>query len=172
MIKLAFTEAEKDELQYERHHHPYPDVRLKMEVIWLKSQNLPHREIGRLTGVGSTTLTAYLRKYREGGIEALKIRKPYRPQSDLDAHSEMLKAHFLEHPPASTKEAMATIESLTGIRRSPRRIQEFIKRIGMKRRKVGMIPAKADTQAQEAFKKKSWNRALKKPRPASVRCSS
>ena len=104
-------------------------------------------------GVCSTTLTSYLRDYQNGGIEALKPIKFYRPKSDLDAHREMLEAHFLEHPPATTKAAMATIEKLTGIRRSPRRIQEFFKRVGMKRRKVGMIPAKADIEAQETFKK-------------------
>ncbi|MGH8716801.1 MAG: IS630 family transposase, partial [Burkholderiales bacterium] len=118
--------------------HPHPDscVRLKMEVVWLKSQNLRHQESCRLTGVCSTTLTGYLRSYQEGGIGALKIRKPYRLQSDLDAHPEMLEAHFRKHPPATTQEALATIESMTGIRRSPRRIQEFFKRVGMKRRKV------------------------------------
>jgi transposase len=153
MIKVVFTESEKDSLHRERHHHPHPCVRLKMEVLWLKSQNLPHKEICRLTGVCSTTLTGYLLDYQNGGIEALKIRKPYRPKSDLDAHKEMLEAHFRKHPPATTKEAMDTIESLTGIRRSPRRIQEFFKRVGMKRRKVGMVPAKADVEVQETFKK-------------------
>jgi len=101
-----------------------------MEALWLKSQNLPHKEICRLTGICSTTLTCYLRGYQNGGIDALKILKFHRPQSALDSHKEMLEAHFRKHPPASTKEAMATIESLTGIRRSPRRIQAFFKRVG------------------------------------------
>ena len=46
---------------------------------------------------------------------------------------------------------MNKIEELTGIRRSENRVREFLKRIGMKRRKVGMIPAKADPAEQERF---------------------
>ena len=154
MIKLIFTDAEKENLHREHHRNPYPCIRLKMEVLWLKSQNIPHKEICRLTGVSSTTLTGYLLEYQKGGIEVLKIHSPYRPKSDLDAHKEILVDHFRKHPPASIKEAMATIEAMTGILRSPRRIQAFIKRIGMKCRKIGMVPAKADVEAQEIFKKK------------------
>ena len=42
MLKLDFTEDQKQVLHYERYHHPHPRVRQKMEVLWLKSQGLPH----------------------------------------------------------------------------------------------------------------------------------
>jgi transposase len=153
MIKVEFTDSEKDSLHHERYHHPHPSVRLKMEAVWLKSQQLPHKEICRLTGICSTTLTNYLREYQKGGIEALKTVKFYRPKSELEAHRQKLETYFREHPPATAKEAMATIETLTGIKRSPRRISAFFNRIGMKRRKVGTIPAKADPEVQEKFKR-------------------
>ena len=100
----------------------------------------------------TTRLTTYLRAYQDGGIEALKTVRFYRPQSDLRVHQGTLEAHFQKHPPASAKQAMATIETLTGVRRSPDRIRVFLKHLGMKCRKVGMIPAKADVEVQEAFK--------------------
>ena len=80
MIKLEFTEAEKQSLHYERYHHPHPRVQRKMEALWLKSQGVAHSEISRLTGISSTTLTSYLRAYQAGGIEALKTVRFYRPQ--------------------------------------------------------------------------------------------
>lgn len=82
MIKLEFTEAEKQSLHYERYPHPHPRVQRKMEVRWLKSQGVAHREISRLTGISSTTLTSYLRAYQEGGMEALQTVRFYRPQSE------------------------------------------------------------------------------------------
>jgi hypothetical protein len=94
MIKLEFTEAQAAALAYERYHHPHPRVQRKMEALWLKSQGLRHREIGRLTGIGSTTLTSYLRTYQAGGIEALKEVRFYRPQSELQAHRGTLAAYF------------------------------------------------------------------------------
>jgi transposase len=48
---------------------------------------------------------------------------------------------------------MAAIETLTGLKRSHERTRTFLKRIGMKRRKAGTIPAKAKVEAQAAFKK-------------------
>ena len=55
------------------------------------------------------------------------------------------------HPPASVKEATATLEELTGIKRSENRIRAFPKSIGMAPRKVGMIHSKADSDEQEQF---------------------
>jgi transposase len=152
MVKLEFTADEQQCLHYERYHHPHPRVQRKMEALWLKSQGIAHRDISRLTGISSTTLTSYLRAYRDGGIEALKTLNFRRPESDLKAHQVTLEAHFRAHQPASIKQAMATIETLTGIRRSPDRVRLFLKQMGMKCRKVGVIPAKADVAAQETFK--------------------
>jgi len=152
MIKLEFTEAEKRTLNYERYHHPHPRVQRKLEAVWLKSQGVAHGEISRLTGISGTTLTSYLRAYQQGGIEALKMVRFYRPQSELRVHQGTLEAYFREHPPASVKQAMATIEALTGVRRSANRVRLFLRHMGLKCRKVGMVPAKADADVQEAFK--------------------
>ena len=153
MIKLEFTKVEAEALHYERYHHPHPRVQRKMEALWLKSRGLSHREISRLTGISATTLTSYLRAYQRGGVEALRTVSFYRPTSELQAHRETLEAYFRAHPPATAKEAMAPIEALTGVRRSPDRVRVFLKRMGMACRQVGMIPAKADSERQDAFKK-------------------
>ncbi len=152
MIQLEFTEAEQQYLHYERYHHPHPRVQRRMEALWLKSQGVAHHEISRLTGISSTTLTSYLRAYQKGGLEALKTVRFYRPQSELKQHQGTLEDYFRQHPPASAKQAMAIIETLTGVRRTPNRVRVFLKHMGLKCRKVGMIPAKADLAAQEAFK--------------------
>jgi transposase len=164
MIKIEFSDSDKAALSYERFNHPHPVVQRKMEALWLKSQGLPHKDISRLTDICSTTLTDYLRNYQQGGIEALKTLSFRRPRSDLDDYRTTLEAHFREHPPASAKEAMATIEKLTGVKRSPDRVRAFLKRMGMKCRKVGMIPAKVDVEVQEDFKKNNSSRVWRKPR--------
>jgi transposase len=166
LITIEFSDEDKAALNYERYNHPHPFVQRKMEALWLKSQELPHKEICRLTNVCSTTLTGYLRDYQQGGIEALKSLSFRRPKSDLDIHRNTLEAHFRDHPPASAQHAMDTIETLTGVKRSPERVRVFMKRIGMKCRKAGMIPAKADPAKQDAFKKTSWNLGLRRQRQA------
>jgi transposase len=169
MIKIEFSDEDKTALSYERYNHPHPFVQRKMEALWLKSKGLPHKEICRLTNVCSTTLTEYLRDYQKGGIEGLKTLSFRRPRSDLEDHRATLEAYFREHPPTSVKQAMATIEKLTGIKRSPERVRAFLKRMGMKCRKVGMMPAKGDIDVQEDFKKNRSSHVWKKPKPDSAR---
>jgi transposase len=69
-----------------------------------------------------------------------------------------IESYFRDHPPASVKEARDMIQALTGIPRSLTQVRQFLTALGMRPRKVGMLPAKGDAQKQEAFKKKSWSR--------------
>ena len=153
MLKLKFTEELIEELRYERYHHPHPRVQRKMNVLYLKSQGIPHKEIKRLEQISENTLLGYLREYQEGGIERLKKINFRRQTSELEEHRNTLESYFRENPVASAKEAAARIEELTGIHRSPTQVRKFLKSIGMKVRKVGTIPSKADPDEQEKFKK-------------------
>jgi transposase len=157
MIRIEFSEAEKQALDYERYHHPHPHVQRKMEALWLKSQKLPHKDICRLTGISKHTLCTYLEAYKEGGIHKLKELNFYRPTSVLSLHAKTIETYFRSYPPASIKEAREKIHELTGIRRSPTQVRQFLTSLGMRPRKVGMIPAKGDAKKQDAFKKKIWS---------------
>ena len=60
------------------------------------------------------------------------------------------------------------IEEITGIKRSTGQIRTYMKSIGMKCRKVGMIPAKADSEKQKEFREQrlepTFEEAKKKER--------
>jgi transposase len=155
MLQLTFTNEDIQQLHYERFHHPHPHVQRKMEALYLKSQGYPHWEICQLVQVSEPTLLSYLRDYQAGGIEQLKVLKFYRPQSELKQHQESLEAYFRQHPPKTLAQAAAKIEELTGIRRSREQIRHFLKSIGMSCRRVGVLPAKADPDAQAEFLKKT-----------------
>ena len=49
----------------------------------------------------------------------------------------------------------------TGVKRGKERTRKFLHQIGMKPRKVGGIPAKADPQQQEDLKKRPGTRATR-----------
>ena len=157
MIKVEFSEQDLETIDYERFHHPIPRVQRRMEVLWLKSQGLPHKQITKLAGVSANALTKYLRLYRDGGLDEIRKVNFYRPQSELEAYSDSIEQHFRENPVANIVQAVAEIEKLTGIRRSKTQVGVFLKKLGMRYRKVGSVPAGADPEAQEEFKKKSLN---------------
>ena len=167
MIQIEFNDDVIKTLNYERYHYPDPRVQRKLEVLWLKSQKLPHRQIAHLAGVTSNTVTKYLREYPQGGMEQLKIIRSHPPQSLLEQHQATLEAHFTAHPPASIKEAMAQIEALTGLKRGRTQVQQFLERHGFQRRKMGMIPAKADVQKQETFKQEQLGPRLQEAQSGS-----
>lgn len=155
MLKITFSQEEIEALHYERYHHPHPRVQRKMEALWLKSRGLPHNQIATLTGITTNTLRTYLYDFRDGGIEKLKEVNFRQPRSALEDHKDTIEAHFRQHPFSTINQAVHVIEQLTGIKRSPTQVREFLRRMGLKRRKVGMVPAKADVDAQEAFLKKT-----------------
>src|SRR5919106_1317080 len=142
MLRLKFSEADKRALNHERYHHPHPRVQQRMEALWLKSQGLPHHQIATLCAISGNTLRAYLKLYQAGGIEA----------------------HLRAHPPHTINEAISVIEALTGIRRSPTQIRVFLKRLGLKCLKVGLLPAKGDPEEQEAYQEKKLEPRLTEAR--------
>jgi len=153
MIKIEFTKEEVEKLLYERYNHPHLMVQRKAEALILKSHGLKHKDICRITDITGNTLRSYLCEYQKGGIEEIKKVNLYKPRSEMMNHAETIENYFKKNPPAGIKEAMAKIKELTGINRTENRVREFLRRIGMKRRKIGMIPAKADTEEQEKFLK-------------------
>lgn len=156
MIRITFTEAQIAALEYERYRHPSPLVQKRMEVVYLKSQDLPHKEIARLCRISRQTVVTILHLYQEGGIERLKQFHFAGQPSALNVHQSSLEAHFRSHPPRTVAEAQAMVEQLTGIRRSPTQIRAFLKRIGMKVRKVATMPGRAHEalkqQEQDTFR--------------------
>ena len=154
MIKIDFDKDTIEKLRYERFHYPHPFVQRKMETVLLKSQGLEHQEICGIVGICGNTLRGYLQEYLEGGIDRLKERHFYRPESKLNECVKSIETYFKENPPATAKEAASKIEALTGIKRGLTQIRKYLHKIGMAPRKVGMIPAKADPEKQAEYKKK------------------
>jgi transposase len=126
--QLSFTPEIREALNYERFHHPVPLVQRRMEVLWLKSHDLPHTLIAQLGGVSENTMREYFELFAQGGIEKLKEVHFYRPESELVAHVSSLEEYFRVHPPATIKEAQSEIETLTGIKRSETQVAEFLKK--------------------------------------------
>ena len=155
MIRIDFNQEEIELLDYERKHHPHPRVRQKMEVLYFKAMGLPHGEIERLCHIARATVVRYLREYQEGGAGRLRALRFRRPESAMMEYRDELEKSFAENPPASVNEARERIERETRLKRSPAAVRRFMKNLGMDRRKVGMVPAKADPEKQEAFVEQS-----------------
>ncbi len=162
MYILNLSEAEIQELNYERYYYPCPLVQKRMHTVYhVANSDIEYQEIGMLLDRHPNTITKDIKRYLSGGIEELKRVNYGTNTSQLDNHETTLRAYFEENPPASIKEALSRIEELTGIKRSPTQVRQFFKRIGLKRLKTGHIPAKADTEKQKEWLEKVYEPALK-----------
>ncbi|NEX23886.1 IS630 family transposase, partial [Thiorhodococcus mannitoliphagus] len=146
-----FSEQDKAEINQARFHDPVPLIRKRMSILWFKSLGYPHHEIATLSGASPNMVTATIRRYQQGVLMRVRERRPYRPESQLYDHYDQLRRHFTHHPPATIKQAAADIQRLTGLKRSLGSVRVFLIALGMDRRKVGMMPAKADPDKQEEF---------------------
>src|SRR3954468_11922279 len=150
MRTITFTAEDRRDLAHDRYHHPDPRVQRKMEVLWLKSHDLPHDAIAAYADVSLRTVQRYLDEYLEGGLPRLRRCRRNHRHSALVEHEASLEEHFQEHPPRSVKQARAIIEQRTGVRRGLSQVRHFLKdRLGLRWRQVGAIPVPPKKTIQE-----------------------
>src|SRR5262245_11151823 len=87
-------------------------------------------------------------------VEQLKRLEHDRPQSARANHRTTLAAYFPQHPPVTVTDAAAKIAEVTGMVRKATQVRQFLRALGMQPMQVDMLPAKADVEAPEAFKKR------------------
>lgn len=69
---IEFTSEALDTLKKERHTHPLPLVRRRLQALWLKSRGLSNYRIALLVGTCERTLLDYFQLYRQNGVDGLK----------------------------------------------------------------------------------------------------
>jgi transposase len=139
-LRVELSEEQQRVVNAERDEHPCHHVRRKMLVVWLLHNGITRDKAARLAGLGRATVQRYVAAFREGGLGGLRAWGCKGPVSDLAAHAEAIKAEFTDRPVRSTAEACDRIERLTGIRRQPSQARKFLKRLGLKWRRVRAIP--------------------------------
>lgn len=153
MLKIVFHEEDITALRYGRFHHPDPRVQGRREALYWRSHGVANAAILRLWGSSNASFHRFLQADVAGGVEQLKRIDHDRPQSARATHRPTREADVQQHPPATVAEAAARIAELTGMVRQPTQGRQVLRGLGRKPLKVGMIPAKADVEAQEALKK-------------------
>ncbi len=103
-----------------------------------------------------------LKLYVEKGLEGVETFDHFVPVSNLEMHREVILKQFQENPPATAKEAAASIQKLTGIKKGVTQTKKFLHKLGFKPRKTAAVPAKANVEAQAEFKKKFWSQDSRK----------
>ena len=151
MLQLEISEADLKVVNYERIQNHSALVRKRMNVLWLKHEGYWHQDIAFASGVHRNTVTNVLQTYNSAGLNRLLRTGNHNPQSELMRYKQTISASFEQQPPSTVNQAANRIEELTGLRRGPTQVRHFMQSIGMRFRKAGQIPAKADPGQQARF---------------------
>lgn len=141
-------ESPEQEILYDS-QSPKSGKRLALSVL-LSKENIDIRTIAAVVGVSERQIRNYRKAYKAKG-GAVFADAHYRPVSELETYREAIREDLTAHPVATASEAVKRIESLTGIKRSPTQVRQFVHKLGLKPLKVAGIPAKADPAVQSEF---------------------
>lgn len=98
--------------------------KLKAKVILAKSKKMKIKTIMKMTGLSKRTIISYTKQYIENKDKFLH-RDNYTKSELFDYRYEIFQ-EFSERPPLSDIEAAARVEKLTGIKRSPTQVKNFL----------------------------------------------
>jgi transposase len=153
--ELKIAKKELKDIDYFRFNYPSAIVQKRMHVVYLKTLKINHTMIGQILNIHVNTVTKILKMYNAGGIEKLKELNFGTNKSELEAYKISIEESFKKEPVSSIKEAQNRIEKLTGIKRSHTQVRKFVIKLGLKLRKMGYVPSKADPEQQKDYLKKN-----------------
>lgn len=160
MLTLHISEADLSFLKYERFQQDSAIVLKRLEVLWLKHLGYSHQAIAEISCVCLNSVSNYIRLYETSGLVGVLQLNYKGPVSKLMAHRAQIYKDLDQHPVQTIKEASARIEKISGLRRCPTQIRNFLNQLGFKPYKLGHIPGKADPQKQEEFLQNKLNPLL------------
>jgi transposase len=126
-------------------------IRRKLLALKMRDAGAPLEMIASSLSVSIRTVSNYISEFLEGGLRATLEDRAYVPESCLDPYFGKLEESFRKEPVGCAKQARVRIVKLTGIELSPRQVRRVMRSLGMRYRKAGQIPGKADGQRQMDF---------------------
>lgn len=128
--------------------------RRKLMALKMRASGIPLKMIATSLGVTERTVFNYVSEYRTGGLAATMEDRAYSPDSSIEPHLDLLESDFRREPVGCAKQARVRILKLTGVALSPSQTRRVMTKLGMRYRKAGQIPGKADGQLQLEFLEK------------------
>jgi transposase len=165
MPTINLSQEEIRVLKYERYTYGDIMIQKRLNAIYLMSTtDLNDKQITQSVGCHRNILSVWRDKCLYEGLPSLYVNHYRQPESILEQYSEVIFSHLDQHPVQSINQAVAVIEVLTGIKRSPTQVRNFLLRHGYKWRKMGQIPGKANTEKQKEWLENSLEPVIEQAR--------
>jgi transposase len=139
-LRVRLNDQERLIVNEERTSHPNQRVRERMLVLWLLHNGDTRQRAAEIVGVGRATVQRFVAAFRDGGLDGLRRWDPNRPESEMAAYRGLIRESFERQPVRTVAEACERVFQLTGLRRGPSQVRKFLKELGLRFRRVRVIP--------------------------------
>ena len=152
MISIEFSEQDSADIEEACDDPTIPEkCKRKLMCLRMHQQKVRNGVIASVINISRNTVTSYLKEFDEHGISGTLEDRAYRPSSTLEPFLSCLACSFKAFPPRDVSEAMDRIQKLTGIKLRETQTRLTLHKMGLKYRKTGVIPGKANPQLQFDF---------------------
>jgi transposase len=151
-MPALFNLSHEEIHQLEEERYTYGDIRIqkRLNAVYLMAvTDLNDTLIAKIVNCHRNSIPIWRDKYLYEGSSSLYENHYRQPESVLEQHSEVILSYLDMHPMQSVNQVASVIEDLTGIKRKPTQVREFLLRHGYKWRKTGQIPGKAKPEEQK-----------------------
>lgn len=140
-LRITLTDEEQQIVQQQRDSPASALVRRRLLVIWSLHCGLLREQAAQVASVNLSTVQRDVRRYRQGGLQALLDATPRTgPVSQLSQHTDVIRQSLEQQPVRTITEACQRIEDLTGLKRKPTQMRQFLKNMGLKWQMVRALP--------------------------------
>ncbi len=145
-----------------------PELRVRWHALWLISQGRTLREAAGVVGVNERSVRLWVAWYRQGGLKEIQQHRRGRQQGRPSYLSAEQRAELRERVAEGTFhciiEAVRWVEETYGKRYTPAGMYALFRRSRFKKKVPRPMAAKADQEAQDAWKKGALKAVWQAPR--------
>lgn len=151
---LILTDEEREQICRRYKHEQNPRFRERLQCLLFKDRGLTNNEVAEMLAVVPETITDWLNRYQDGGLETLCRLETGGSDSFLSQQQiAALRSELDKNQFQCAKQVCAWVGEEFGISYSERGMRDLLKRLGYTRQKAHLVPAQAQEEAQAAFLK-------------------
>jgi transposase len=162
---LNLSSEEIQRIKVERYTYGDTIIQKRLMVAYLLSTtDFDKRTIAKVAGCHRNMVGIWQKECQDKGLSSLYVNNYRKPKSILEDYSELILSYLDKNPVQTVNQAVAVIEELIGIKRSPTQVRQFLLRHKYKWRKMGQIPGKANVQKQKEWLKNTLEPVIEQAR--------
>ena len=151
---LTLTDEERAEITGRYKTEKNPRFRERLHCLLLKDQGYTNTQVAQILLVCLDTITDWLNRYQDGGLETLCRLETGGSDGFLTAQQiAQLTAELDKHVFQTAKQVCAWVKEHFEVIYSERGMRDLLRRLDYTPQKAHLVPAQADPEAQAAFLK-------------------